>query len=81
VLLVTSDVVLAPGWLAPLRAALARAGVSAVAPRIAGATGRETCVLTSLAALRAGAAVTPVEVPESVVYGGHAAIPPLEAVA
>ncbi|WP_217921631.1 glycosyltransferase [Miltoncostaea oceani] len=81
VLLVTSDVVLAPGWLAPLRAALARAGVSAVAPRIAGATGRETCVLTSLAAVRAGAAVTPVEVPESVVLGGHAAIPPLEAVA
>jgi hypothetical protein len=81
VLLVTSDVVLRPGWLEPLRATLARPGVSAVAPRIVGARGGETCVLTSLEALRAGAAVTPVEVPESVVLGGRAAIPPLEAVA
>ena len=79
-LLVTSDVVLAPGWLAPLVAAMARPGVSAVAPRIDGATGREICVLASLDALRNGAAILPVEVPESRVLGARAAIPTPEPV-
>lgn len=81
VLLVTADIVLTPGWLEPLRAALARPGVAAVAPRVAGGDGREVCVLTSLAALRAGCAVAPVEVPESAVLGGDAARLHLEAVA
>ena len=81
VLLVSAGVVLRTGWVDPLRDALALPGVTAVAPRIVGGRGDETCVLASLEALRAGAAVIPLEVPESVVSGGPAAIPPLEAVA
>lgn len=77
-LLVTSDVVLADGWIAPLAAALARPGVSAVAPRIAGGTGQEVCVLASLDALRNGCAILPVAVPEAVVLGARAAAPHLE---
>ena len=77
-LLVTSDVVLTPGWLTPLAAAMRRPGVSAVGPRIDGGTGREICVLASLDALRNGAAILPVEVPESRVLGARAATPPLE---
>ncbi|MGD9570708.1 MAG: glycosyltransferase [Thermoleophilia bacterium] len=73
VLLVTADVMLTPGWLDPLRAALARPGVAAVAPRVEGGTGAEVCVLASLPALRAGAAIAPVLVPEAVVLGGRAA--------
>ena len=81
VLLVTSDVVLAPGWLEPLAAALARPGVSAVAPRVVAGTGRETCILASLGALRAGASLVALEIPESRVLGGRAAVPLPEAVA
>ncbi len=77
-LLVTSDVVLADGWLASLAAALARPGVSAVAPRIVGGTGRETCVLASLDALRNGCAILPLEVPDAVVLGARAPTPHLE---
>ncbi len=77
-LLVTSDIVLAEGWIAPLAAALARPGVSAVAPRIAGGTGREVCVLASLDALRNGCAILPLAVPEAVVLGARAATPHLE---
>ena len=77
-LLVTSDVVLADGWLGPLAAALARPGVSAVAPRVAGGTGREVCVLASLDALRNGCAILPLEVPDAVVLGPRAATPHLE---
>ena len=79
-LLVTSDVVLADGWLPPLAAALRRPGVSAVAPRVAGGTGREVCVLASLDALRNGAAILPIEVPESTVLGARATTPHLEVV-
>lgn len=77
-LLVTSDVVLADGWIAPLAAALARPGVSAVAPRLAGGTGREVCVLASLGALRNGCAIPPLAVPEAVVLGARASTPHLE---
>jgi glycosyltransferase involved in cell wall biosynthesis len=73
VLLVTSDVTLTPGWLPPLAEALAEPGVSAVAPAIAGATGHETCVLASLPALRAGAALVAVRVGACHVLGGQAA--------
>jgi hypothetical protein len=76
VLLVTSDVTLRPGWLAPLVEALAEPGVCAVAPAIARATGRETCVLASLPALRAGAAPVAVQVGASHVLGGAAAPAP-----
>ena len=74
-LLVTSDVTLAPGWLDPLVAALARPGVSAAAPRIRGARGRELCVLTSVEAARSGAVIAAVEVPESVVIGRSSPAP------
>ncbi len=81
VLLVTADVVLTPGWLEPLRDALAGPGVAAVAPRVAGGDGRQVCVLTSRHALLAGCAVAPIEVPASVVLAGAAALPVAEAVA
>ena len=76
-LLVTSDVELTPGWLTPLVDAMRRPGITAVGPRIEGGTGREICVLASLGALRNGAAILPIEVPESRVLGA-AATPPLE---
>jgi hypothetical protein len=76
VLLVTSDVTLRPGWLAPLVDALAEPGVCAVAPAIGGARGGETCVLASLPALRAGAAPVAVQVGASRVLGGAAAPDP-----
>ena len=78
-LLVTSDVQLTPGWLTPL-VAMRRPGITAVGPRIEGGTGREVCVLASLDALRNGAAILPIEVPESRVLGARAATPPLEVV-
>jgi len=68
-LLVTSDVVLQPGWLDPLAAALARPGVCGAAPHLRGAGGGEVCVLTSVEAARSGSAVMAVAVPESVVLG------------
>ena len=58
-LLMTSDVVLLPGWLDPLADALALPGVSGAAPAVLRGTGREVCVLTSVASARAGAAVSP----------------------
>jgi len=66
-LLMTSDVVLLPGWLDPLADALARPGVSGAAPAVVRGTGREVCVLTSVASARAGAAVVALSVPESAV--------------
>ncbi len=80
VLLVGAGVVLRPGWIEPLRVALALPGVNAVAPRVVGGRGDEICVLASLEALRAGAAVSPLEVSQSVVLGA-AARPVPEAVA
>jgi len=78
-LLVTSDVQLTPGWLTPLVVAMRRPGITAVGPRIEGGTGREVCVLASLDALRNGAAILPVEAPESRVLAATAT-PPLEVV-
>jgi GT2 family glycosyltransferase len=66
-LLMTSDVVLLPGWLDPLAEALARPGVSGAAPTVLRGTGREVCVLTSVASARAGAAVVALSVPDSAV--------------
>jgi hypothetical protein len=77
-LLMTSDVVLLPGWLDPLADALARPAVSGAAPVVRGGTGREVCVLTSVASARAGSAVVAVSVPESAVRAAPA--PALEAV-
>jgi GT2 family glycosyltransferase len=71
-LLMTSDVVLLPGWLDPLAEALARPGVSGAAPAVLGGTGREVCVLTSVAPARAGAAVVALSVPESAVRAAPA---------
>jgi hypothetical protein len=78
-LLMTSDVVLLPGWLAPLADALARPGVSGAAPAVLRGTGREVCVLTSVASARAGAAVVALSVPESAVRAAPAGA--MEAVA
>ncbi len=71
-LLMTSDVVLLPGWLDPLADALARPGVSGAAPAVLRGTGREVCVLTSVASARAGAAVVALSVPESAVRAAPA---------
>jgi hypothetical protein len=78
-LLMTSDVVLLPGWLEPLADALARPGVSGAAPTVLRGTGREVCVLTSVASARAGAAVVALSVPESAVRAAPAGA--MEAVA
>ncbi len=78
-LLMTSDVVLLPGWLDPLADALARPGVSGAAPAVLRGTGREVCVLTSVASARAGAAVVALSVPESAVRAAPAGA--MEAVA
>jgi hypothetical protein len=79
-LLMTSDVVLLAGWLDPLADALARPGVSGAVPHVRGGSGREVCVLTSVASARAGSAVIAVPVPESEVLSAPSGIP-LEAVA
>lgn len=68
-LLVTSGVVLLPGWLDPLAAALARPGVSGAAPLVRTPRGDEVCMLASVAAARAGSAVIAAQVPASVVLG------------
>ncbi|MGE4175691.1 MAG: glycosyltransferase [Thermoleophilia bacterium] len=78
-LLMTSDVVLLPGWLDPLAEALARPGVSGAAPTVLRGTGREVCVLTSVASARAGAAVVALSVPDSAVRAAPAGA--MEAVA
>lgn len=74
-LLVTSDVMLPPGWLDPLVAALARPGVCGAAPHLRGASGHEVCVLTSVEAARSGSTVVAVPVPESVVLGRSVSAP------
>jgi hypothetical protein len=71
-LLVTSDVVLLPGWLDPLTAVLDRPGVSAAAPVVRGSRGLEVCAMISVEAARSGSAVMAVEVPESVVVSADA---------
>ncbi|HTI34601.1 MAG TPA: glycosyltransferase [Miltoncostaea sp.] len=78
-LLMTADVVLLPGWLDPLADALARPGVSGAAPTVLRGSGREVCVLTSVASARAGAAVVALSVPESAVRAAPAGA--MEAVA
>ncbi len=78
-LLVTSGVVLLPGWLDPLAAALRQPGVCGAAPTIERARGHEVCVLISIEAARAGSMIVAVPVPESVV-SGHPLTSPMEVV-